>query len=233
MSHLLLVKPLAKVAVVCLAFPFFTIAGTITLGVGCGNYVVTTGSGSISCSNSFGSAGASASLFSASANAFATPGGPGMQASASSSAVVEVLFTGGTGEAYFVPCLHVSYTALSGSGSATFGNASLGSRLPAYGTCGPVPDGNATLFIYGTPQLDSLYLYAGATAYSLVNNTSGSASFSGFEVFDLNGNLVPSTSWSASVIDVTTPEPMPVTLAVVGLLALAGISARRRPHQQE
>jgi hypothetical protein len=141
-------------------------------------------------------------------------------AQASYQSVVQVTFSGGTGDALYVPCLNLGYGSSGGSG-AFFGPVDLGSKFPAGGTCfSPLVLTSGIPFTFGAPQLQRVFLEAGSVGLFGF----GAASLNGFVVLDAAGNRISNATWTA--VDVQVPEPgtfVPVTIA----LALAGLLFRR------
>jgi hypothetical protein len=174
---------------------------------------------SVGCTdNSFASAfGNRADLVSVTAN---------RNASAFYESLVQVTFNGGSGEAFYVPCLRLNYAASGGSGAA-FGPVDLGSKFPFGGTCfSSLLPSSRILFTFGIPQVQTLSL--GAESVGPLG--SGDASIQGFIVLDADGNRIPTATWTA--VEYPVPEPglfVPASIA----LALAAVLSRRVRRAQD
>jgi hypothetical protein len=181
---------------------------------------------SASCGDSFDSASATVNGFSVAAYASGAPGGYESYATASFSDDPVITFFGGTGEGFTQPSLTTS--VFEGFGSAGVATASLGQCMINYFEhyCG----WNSVQFIFGLPEAQNLFLYAGAEAFGeLYSGTSANAeaSFNGFLGFyDAYGNPLSGVTYEIGSPGQSSPEPGTLLLTAMAGAALLACSRR-------
>jgi hypothetical protein len=185
-----------------LCLPLALPAGTLTLAAYCPPDYLGNSPSCISPQGSpFGSASASGGPFSVNASGFG-------QGYAIASSVTDVLieFTGGTGAAFYLPCLSVNYTPFAMASALLAG---VGTNSNFIGSCTDPPFRDLKIpFVFGVPQIQGLSLFAEG-GYG----GSASAVFSGVLVLDSNNNVIPGAS--ASIQE--TPEPTTGATVLCGL----------------
>jgi hypothetical protein len=202
-------------------------ASSADLYAQCSTAPTTQGPDSASCGDFFDSASATVNGFNVAADASAgSGGGYTSYATASFSDGPVITFFGGTGEGFAKPSLTAS--GVDSFGSSGVATASLGWCMIHYfeDSCA----WNSVQFIFGLPETQNLFLYAGAAAFGeLHEDTSadGEASFNGFLGFyDAYGNPLSGVTYEIGSPGQSSPEPGTLLLTAMAGAALLACSRR-------